>query len=64
MRGTGHKFQYRTLGYFQSVFFDITRQCGIVAETIDWSKNIVSVQADFVKQPDVFINDGTASPFR
>jgi hypothetical protein len=26
--------------------------------------NPVSVQADFVKQPDVFINDGTASPFR
>jgi hypothetical protein len=25
---------------------------------------IVSVQADFVKQPDVFINDGTATPFR
>jgi nitrate reductase NapE component len=24
----------------------------------------VSVQADFVKQPDVFINDGTATPFR
>jgi GxxExxY protein len=27
-------------------------------------KRFVSVQADFVKQPDVFINDGTASPFR
>ena len=24
----------------------------------------VSVQADFVKQPDVFINDGTAAPFK
>jgi hypothetical protein len=27
-------------------------------------EKVVSVQADFVKQPDVFINDGTATPFR
>jgi hypothetical protein len=28
------------------------------------SKTAVSVQADFVKQPDVFINDGTGTPFK
>jgi hypothetical protein len=27
-------------------------------------KNIVSVQAVFVKQPGVFINDGTGTPFK
>jgi hypothetical protein len=27
-------------------------------------EKIVSVQADFVKQPDVFINDGTGTPFK
>jgi hypothetical protein len=27
-------------------------------------KNIVSVQADFAKRPDVFTNDGTEIPFK
>jgi arylsulfatase A-like enzyme len=40
----------------------------IVSVQADFLKSpdvfIVSVQADFVKQPDVFINDGTATPFR